>query len=233
MLERLKQEVCEANRRLVEKGLVALTWGNASGIDRPEGLVVIKPSGIEYVALTPEAMVVIDLGGRVIEGLSNPSVDTPTHLLLYKSFAAIGGVVHTHSHYATCFAQACRPIPCLGTTHADYFCGEVPVTAPLAEEEVNENYEWQIGQSIVRRFEGVDVLRCPAVLVANHGPYTWGRSVAEAVENASVLEEVARLAFHTLALSPNAQPIAPHLLEKHFFRKHGSQAYYGQPTPPL
>lgn len=228
MLKALKEQVFEANRALAEKGLVSLTWGNASGLDHASGSVVIKPSGLDAVALTAADMVIVDLEGKVVEGTLRPSVDTPIHLVLYRAFREIGGVVHTHSHYATCLAQACRPIPCLGTTHADYFCSEVSVTDALEEHQVINDYEQHIGEGIVRRFEGLDPLGCPAVLVAHHGPFTWGRTVSEAVENAIVLEETARMAFHTLALSPDLPPIPPFLLKKHFSRRHGARAYYGQ-----
>ena len=229
MLESLKERVCEANLELVRRGLVLMTWGNASGLDRERGLVAIKPSGVPYDQMRPEHMVVVDLAARWVEGELKPSVDAATHIELYKAFPKIGGVVHTHSHYATCFAQACRPIPCFGTTHADYFYGEVPVSDPLTENEVNEDYESHIGQVIVRRFADLDPMQYPGVLAAKHGPFAWGVTVEKAVENAAVLEETARMALHTLALSPAQPPIEQYLLDKHFLRKHGTGAYYGQP----
>jgi L-ribulose-5-phosphate 4-epimerase len=228
MLESLKQEVCEANLELVRRDLVLMTWGNASGIDRAEGLVVIKPSGVGYDTMQPEDMAVVDLGGRQVEGRLKPSVDTPAHLALYNAFESVGAVVHTHSHYATIWAQACRPIPCLGTTHADHFYGEVPVTEPLTEQEVATDYERHIGEAIVHRFGGLDPTHFPGVLCAQHAPFTWGTDVAEAVHNAVALEEIARMALHTIVLSPDQSPIDQHLLDKHFLRKHGEDAYYGQ-----
>lgn len=228
MLDQLKADVLAANLALVRGGLVLMTWGNASAIDRASGHVVIKPSGVGYDEMKAEDMVVIDLEGNKVEGTLNPSVDTPTHLALYLAFPKIGGVVHTHSHYATCWAQACRPIPCFGTTHADYFHGDVPVTDTMTLKEVREDYEANIGEVIIRCFRDRDPLSCPAVLVANHAPFTWGKDVAKAVENAFVLEESARMALHTVALSPTQPAIEDHLLDRHFLRKHGSNAYYGQ-----
>jgi L-ribulose-5-phosphate 4-epimerase len=222
--------VCEANLELVRKGLVLMTWGNASGIDRERGLVVIKPSGVEYEVMRPEHMVVVDLEGRAVEGEYKPSVDTPTHLVLYKAWPEIGGVVHTHSHYATCWAQACRSIPCFGTTHADFAYGEIPVTDSLTPEEVAHDYERNIGGVIARRYaRGLNPKHFPGVLAANHGPFTWGASVDAAAENAVILEELARMALNTIALSPEQKAIPQYLLDKHFLRKHGSDAYYGQP----
>jgi L-ribulose-5-phosphate 4-epimerase len=228
MLESLKKEVCDANLTLVREGLVFQTWGNASAISRAEGLVVIKPSGVSYDKMRPRDMVVVDLEGKVVEGDLKPSVDAPTHLTLYKVFATVGGIAHTHSHYATCWAQARRPIPCLGTTHADYFHGEVPLADPLTADEVAEHYERNIGEVILRRFGSLDPLAHPAVLAAGHGPFAWGESLEKAVECACVLEEVARMALHTLALSGEAPVLEPYLLDKHFLRKHGQGAYYGQ-----
>jgi L-ribulose-5-phosphate 4-epimerase len=225
----LKKAVCDANLDLVFHGLVMLTWGNASAIDRESGRVVIKPSGLAYDKMKPRDMVVVDLSGNVIEGDLKPSVDLPTHLALYEAFPSIGGIAHSHSHFATCWAQACRPIPCFGTTHADYFYGEVPVTERLTKAEVGEDYERAIGESIVRRYAELDPLQCPGVLVANHAPFAWGKTVADAVENARVLEEVAKLALHTIAIQQETSAIADHLLDKHFLRKHGDHAYYGQP----
>ncbi|MBM3289480.1 MAG: L-ribulose-5-phosphate 4-epimerase AraD [Candidatus Hydrogenedentes bacterium] len=224
----LKKAVCDANLDLVFHGLVKFTFGNASAIDREAGRVVIKPSGVPYEKMKPRDMVVVDLAGQVVEGDLKPSVDLPTHLALYEAFPSIGGIAHAHSHYATAWAQACRAIPCLGTTHADYFRGEVPVTTPLTHEDVNGDYEHAIGASIARAFTGRDPLECSAVLVANHAPFAWGATVADAVEHARVLEEAAALALHTLAISPGAPPVPGHLLDKHFLRKHGNAAYYGQ-----
>lgn len=228
MLESLKAEVCEANLELVRKGLVLMTWGNASGIDRERGLVVIKPSGVKYAEMRPEHMVVVDMGGRRVEGEFKPSVDTATHLVLYKTWPAIGGVVHTHSYYATCWAQACRGIPCFGTTHADFAYGEIPVTDSLTPGEVAEEYERNIGEVIVRRYSGLNPLHFPGVLAANHGPFAWGSDVAKAAEHAVILEELAKMALDTLALAPGLPAMPQHLLDKHFLRKHGADAYYGQ-----
>ena len=228
MLDSLKQEVLDANLALVKAGLVMRTFGNASAIDRATGMIVIKPSGVSYDAMRPEDMVVVDLEGTRVEGKLNHSVDTPIHIALYKAFENVGGVVHTHSHFATCWAQAYRPIPCMGTTHADYFYGEVPVTDPLKEDEIATDYERHIGESIVRCYQSRHPLQCPAALVADHGPFAWGRTVVDAVENAVVLEEVARLALHTLSLDPQQAFINHYLLDKHFLRKHGDTAYYGQ-----
>ena len=235
MLEALKKVVCQANLELVRSGLVLMTWGNASGIERESGLVVIKPSGVDYDIMRPKHMVVVDLEGNVVEGDYKPSVDTPTHLALYKAWPELGGVVHTHSHFATSWAQACRPIPCFGTTHADFAYGEVPVTDALTAEEVADRYEHHIGEVIIRRYarEGaaLDPLQFPAVLAAKHGPFAWGKTPEKAVENAIVLEEIARMAMDTLQLSPGQDAIDSYLLDKHFLRKHGSGAYYGQSEP--
>jgi L-ribulose-5-phosphate 4-epimerase len=228
MLDLIRNEVCEANIELVRRGLVLLTWGNASGIDRENGLVVIKPSGVAYDNMKPADMVVVDLDGDVVSGKYKPSVDLATHLALYRAWPQIGGVVHTHSHYATCWAQACRPIPCFGTTHADFAYGEVPLTDSLTESEVAEQYESNTGAVIIRRYQNLNPMHFPAVLVAKHGPFSWGASVAKATENAIILEELARMAMHTLALSPNQHGIEQYLLDKHFLRKHGEKAYYGQ-----
>jgi L-ribulose-5-phosphate 4-epimerase len=228
MLEQLKEQVCEANRALVCHELVVLTWGNVSGIDRDSGLVVIKPSGVPYDSLTPEKMVAVDLEGNVVAGDYKPSSDTPTHLLLYRTWPDIGGIVHAHSTYATAFAQACRPIPCLGTTHADLFYGEVPITRSLTKEEVDAGYEINTGRVIVERFAKLDRSHAPGVLAANHGPFVWGGDPAGAVENAVALEEVAKMAFATVQLDPKVGPIPQHILDKHFSRKHGPGAYYGQ-----
>ncbi len=228
MLESLKQAVCEANLELVRAGLVLMTWGNASAIDRNKGVIVIKPSGVPYDGMRPEHMVVVDMDGRIVEGSSKPSVDTPTHLVLYKAWPEVGGVVHTHSHCATCWAQACLPIPCMGTTHADFAHGEVPVTDSLTAAEIAEGYETNIGKCIVRRFEKLDPMHCPGVLSANHAPFAWGNSIAEAVQNAVILEEIARMALDTRILNAQQPPISQFLLDKHFNRKHGKDAYYGQ-----
>ena len=228
MLGSLREEVLQANLELVRHGLVLYTFGNASGILRTEGLVVIKPSGVPYEKMKPEDLVVMDLDGRVVEGALRPSSDLPTHLALYRAFPGAGGVAHTHSTYATAWAQARREIPCFGTTHADYFRGAVPVTGDLAPEEIQSDYEWNTGQAIVRRFAGCDPLEIPAVLVAGHGPFTWGRSATEAAHNAVILEELARTALLSLEIRPEAQPLDALHRDKHFLRKHGPQASYGQ-----
>lgn len=230
MLKRLKRDVLNANLELVKRGLVFGTWGNASAIDRKRELVVIKPSGVAYDAMTSSDMVVVDLDGNVVEGELRPSSDMATHLVLYHAFGEIGGVAHTHSHFATSWAQACRPIPCFGTTHADYFHGEVPLTAALAPEDM-DRYEIRTGEAIVERFRELNPLHYPGVLVASHGPFVWGQTVEQAVEHADVMEEVARMALHTLQLSPGQPPIPQYLLDKHFLRKHGEHAYYGQGAP--
>jgi L-ribulose-5-phosphate 4-epimerase len=227
MLEELKKKVCEANLELVRHGLVIFTWGNVSGIDRESGLVVIKPSGVSYEGMTPADMVVVSLDGEVVEGALRPSSDTPTHLVLYKAFKEIGGVVHTHSTYATAWAQAGLDIPNIGTTHADYFHDAVPCTADMTEAEVKGEYELETGNVIVRRFEGLNPVHTPGVLVKNHGPFTWGRDAAEAVHNAVVLEQVAKMASISFSINPSLT-MNPLLVEKHFSRKHGPNAYYGQ-----
>jgi L-ribulose-5-phosphate 4-epimerase len=229
--ERLKQEVCAANRRLVDAGLVVLTWGNVSGLDREAGALAIKPSGVDYGALQPDDIVIVDLGsGEVREGRLKPSSDTPTHRYLYQAFPEIVGVAHTHSLHATAWAQAARDLPCFGTTHADHFHGPVPVTEQLTAEEVEADYEANTGKVIVRCFAERDLSpgEMPAVLVRGHAPFTWGPSVTAAVDNAIALEAVARLALETLRLSPDLPLLPTHLLEKHFSRKHGAGAYYGQ-----
>ncbi len=228
MLEQLREEVLEANLQLVRHNLVLFTFGNASGVSRQDGLVVIKPSGVPYDSMRPEDLVVTDLEGRTIEGRFRPSSDLPTHLALYRAFRSIGGVVHTHSTHATAWAQARREIPCLGTTHADTFRGSVPVTAAMESAEIEADYEWNTGQAIVRRFAGADPAELPGVLVAGHGPFTWGSTAAEAAHNAVVLEEVARTAFLTFSLNPQAPPLTSVWRDKHFLRKHGPAAYYGQ-----
>jgi len=227
MVEVLKLEVFKANLDLVEHGLVIFTWGNVSGIDREQGFVVIKPSGVSYEALRPEDLVVVDLEGNVVEGDMKPSSDTPTHLVLYNNFKNIGGVVHTHSQWATGWAQARRAIPAYGTTHADYFYGEVPCTRSLTEKEVQGDYEAKTGNVIVETFSDIDPDRLPGVLVGQHGPFTWGTDPDNAVHNAVVLEEVAKMAFRSEVLG-NKKSIDKFLLDKHFLRKHGKDAYYGQ-----
>jgi len=227
MLSELKQSVFEANLELVSQGLVVFTWGNVSGIDRQQGFVVIKPSGVSYNEMKATDMVVVDLNGQIVEGRLKPSSDTATHLVLYKAFPNIGGVVHTHSPWATAWAQAGKAIPALGTTHADYFYGPVPCTRKLTEEEVSSAYELETGQVIVDTFSGIDPDAVPAVLVNNHAPFTWGKNPDEAVYHARVLEEVAMMAFHSLQINPSAS-IDQFLLDKHYFRKHGKDAYYGQ-----
>jgi len=228
MLEQLKKQVCEANLALVREGLVIQTWGNASAIDRPSGKVVIKPSGVPYEKMKPEHLVVADLEGKIVEGGLKPSSDLPTHLVLYQAFPGIGGVAHTHSEYATSWAQARQPIPCFGTTHADYFYGPVPVTAVMKDSEIASEYEKNTGHAIVRAFEKVDYTAVPAVLVANHGPFAWGPDSATAAHNAAILEAVARMAYFTLTIHAGAEPVAGGLHDKHYLRKHGSNAYYGQ-----
>ena len=228
-LNKLKEAVCEANLALVRSGLVIQTWGNASGIDRERGLVAIKPSGVPYDGMKPEHMVAVSLEtGKVVEGSLKPSSDTPTHLVLYRAFPTIGGVVHTHSLYATAWAQACRGIPSYGTTQADYWHGDVPCTRLLKPKEIKKDYEANTGYVIVETFRKLDPLQHPAVLVASHGPFTWGEDVQAAVHNAEVLEFVARLASETLRINPKAKPMQSILLDKHFLRKHGPCAYYGQ-----
>lgn len=224
----LRAEVCRANVELWRRGLATFTFGNASAVDRDHGVIVIKPSGVPYADLRPEMLVVTDLNGKLIDGALRPSSDLPTHVVLYRGFEAIGGIVHTHSHYTTVWAQSQREIPCLGTTHADYFHGPVPVTTHLASPEIQVAYEENTGRAIVRRFAELDPMRVPAVLVAGHASFCWGSSVGAAVETASVLEAIARLAYETLALNAAAEPIPLELLDKHFFRKHGPAAYYGQ-----
>jgi L-ribulose-5-phosphate 4-epimerase len=229
MLEELKRQVCEANLDLVKEGLVILTWGNASGIDRERGLVVIKPSGVPYADMKPQHMVVVSLEtGNVVNGYLKPSSDTATHLMLYRAFPKIGGIVHTHSLHATAWAQARRAIPAYGTTQADYWYGDVPCTRLLTPQEIKGDYEVNTGCVIVETFKKLDPLRHPAVLVASHGPFTWGANVDDAVHNAIVLEFIAQLAGETLRVNPKTKPMQPALLDKHFLRKHGPKAYYGQ-----
>lgn len=230
MLAELKEEVYKANMLLPRYGLVTFTWGNVSGIDREKGLLVIKPSGVEYEKLTPEDMVVVDLDGKKVEGKFNPSSDTATHVVLYHQFPQIGGIVHTHSSWATSWAQAGRDIPCYGTTHADYIYGAVPCVRDLTKEEIDQAYEKNTGVSIAQEFERqkLDYLAVPAVLCKNHGPFTWGKDASEAVHNAVVLEEVAKMAAHSEMISPGIKPVSQALQDKHYYRKHGANAYYGQ-----
>lgn len=227
MLEQLKLKVYQANIDLVKHGLVIFTWGNASAIDREKGLVVIKPSGVSYDDMKPEHMVVVDLDGNIIEGSLKPSSDTPTHLVLYKSFSNIGGVVHTHSTYATAWAQAGIDLPNIGTTHADYFSTDIPCTGDMTQEQVEGEYEKDTGTVIVERFQSLNPDHTPGVLVKNHGPFSWGRDVNDAVHNAVVMEQVAKMASVSYSVNP-ALTMNPHLIKKHFFRKHGPGAYYGQ-----
>jgi L-ribulose-5-phosphate 4-epimerase len=227
MLEELKKTVCQANLDLVRYGLVIFTWGNVSGIDRDNGWVVIKPSGTSYDDLNADDMVVLDLDGKPVEGKLKPSSDTPTHLHLYRKFDGIGGIVHTHSEWATSWAQARRPIPAYGTTHADYFYGAIPCTRPLTEAEVVVEYEHNTGVVIAEAFSDIDPMAVPGVLVGQHGPFAWGKNPHEAVHNAKVMEEVAKMAFRNETLG-NTKAIDPYLLDKHYMRKHGNDAYYGQ-----
>ena len=230
MLEELKKQVYEANMMLPKYGLVTFTWGNVSGIDADKGLFVIKPSGVDYDKLSPEDMVVMDLDGNKVEGRYNPSSDTATHLELYKAFPQIGGVVHTHSSYATSFAQAGRDIPCYGTTHADYIYGPVPCLRCLTKEEIDEAYEENTGHLIVNEYNrmGKDIMAVPACLCKNHGPFAWGKDCFDAVHNAVVLEEVAKMAMRTELINPQVKPAPQELQDKHYYRKHGANAYYGQ-----
>ena len=228
MLEELKMQVYEANMELPKRGLITYTWGNVSGIDREKGLFVIKPSGVDYGSLRPEDMVVMDLDGNRVEGVLNPSSDTATHLELYKAFEEIGGIVHTHSPMATAWAQAGRAIPCYGTTHADYFYGEIPCARNLTPEEIEAGYEKSTGIVIAETLKGLNPIHMPGVLCKNHGPFTWGKDAAEAVHNAVVLEEIARMNLYTEMLNPEAKPAPQCMQDKHFMRKHGPDAYYGQ-----
>jgi len=230
MLEDLRNWVWKANIELDRAGLVKLTWGNVSGIDRDKGLIVIKPSGIPYADLLPEQLVVLDLDGKIVEGKLNPSSDTPTHIRLYKAFPNIGGITHSHSIYTVMFAQACREIPCLGTTHADYFNGPVPLARALTPEETAEDYEGNTGKVIIERFSGLNPMEFPGVLVAHHGPFTWGKNAMDSVKNNIILETIAQMAFGTLSINPSASQIPSHILEKHYQRKHGPNATYGQKT---
>jgi len=228
-LGKLREEVLEANLELVRRGLVLYTFGNASGFDKESGLVAIKPSGVPYEKLTADDMVITDLGGHVVEGNLRPSSDLATHLAIYRAFEEIGGVAHTHSRYATAWAQAQREIPCFGTTHADYVRGPIPVTESLGAGEIESEYELNTGLAIVRLFESLNPQEVPGVLVAGHAPFVWGRTPADAAHNAVIVEELAHLAFVTLAVNPDAAPISNYLRDKHFLRKRGAAAYYGQP----
>ncbi len=229
MLEALKQSVFEANLLLPKHGLVTFTWGNVSGVDRGQGLMVIKPSGVEYDTMRPEDMVVVDLKtGKKVEGELNPSSDTDTHAVLYNAFPEIGGIVHTHSRWATTFAQAGRGIPALGTTHSDYFYGEIPCTRKMTPAEIGGRYEWETGNVIAETFQDKSATDIPAVLVHSHGPFCWGKDPKNAVHNAVVLEEVAFMGWHALQMQPDLPPMQQELLDKHYLRKHGANAYYGQ-----
>ncbi|NLC39375.1 MAG: L-ribulose-5-phosphate 4-epimerase [Clostridiaceae bacterium] len=228
MLEDLKRAVLEANLELPRMGLVIYTWGNVSGIDREKGIIAIKPSGVEYDKMTVDDIVLLDLTGRVIEGRLKPSSDTPTHVALYNAFPEIGGICHTHSPYATIWAQAGMGIPPLGTTHGDYFYGEIPCTRDMTEEEIRTDYEANTGAVIVETFKNINPVDIPAVLVKNHGPFTWGKTPAEAVHNSAVIEQVAMMAIYSRLINPDMGPMPQRLLDKHYLRKHGPGAYYGQ-----
>ena len=229
LLPSLREQVLEANLELVRRGLVLYTFGNASGVSRSDGLVVIKPSGVPYEVMKPSHLVVTDLDGRIVEGEMRPSSDLPTHVALYKAFPEIGGVAHTHSEYATAWAQAGEPIPCFGTTHADYFHGPVPVTDVISKQDIADDYELNTGHAIAKTFKKIDYARIPAVLVANHGPFCWGSDAAGAAHNAVILESIARMAYFTRGINADAHPIGRELHDKHYLRKHGATAYYGQP----
>ena len=228
MIEDLKEDVFQANLDLVKYNLVTLTWGNVSGILREKGLIIIKPSGVDYDEMKKDDMVVLDMEARVVEGKLQPSSDTPTHIELYKAFPDIGGITHSHSEYATMFAQACYEIPCFGTTHADHFYGPVPVTRFLTQEEVENDYELNTGKLIVERFKNLDPVSTPGVLIAGHGPFTWGKDALDSVKNNLVLERVAAMAIGTLQLDVKLSPIPDYIRDKHYKRKHGPDAYYGQ-----
>ena len=228
LLKELRTQVLEANLEIVKRGLVLYTFGNASGIDRDQGLIVIKPSGVEYDELVPELMVVTDLHGKIVDGKLKPSSDLDTHTLLYREFLTIGAVVHTHSEFATSFAQAGLSIPALGTTHADYFYGDIPVTEELSREEINGDYVLNTGRAIARKFRKIDPLAMPAVLVAGHAPFCWGKTPMDAAHHAVILEYVARMAYFTTTLNSVASGVSQHLLDRHYFRKHGAKATYGQ-----
>jgi len=227
-LSKLKEKVVEANLQLVDYGLVTLTWGNVSAIDRAEGVIVIKPSGVSYDDMKADDMVVVDMEGKTVEGKYRPSSDTPTHIELYKAFPTIGGIAHTHSNYATMFSQAHKEIPCFGTTHADHFYGSIPLARELSEEEVEEAYEKHTGTAIIERFRDIDPLSVPGVLLASHAPYHWRKDASESVKNSLILERVAEMAFGTLQLKNDSEPIKKYIMDKHYNRKHGPNAYYGQ-----
>jgi len=227
-LLQLKEEVFSANLKLVDFGLVTLTWGNVSAIDRAEGLVAIKPSGINYAVMTVEDIVVVDLEGKIVEGKHRPSSDTPAHIELYKAFAEISGISHTHSKFATMFAQANMEIPCFGTTHADHFFGDVPLARILTKEEVAQGYEKHTGSVIIERFKSIDPLTMPGVLLASHGPFTWGKNAMESVKHSLILERIAEMSFGTLQLNQDCNPLEQYILDKHYNRKHGPNSYYGQ-----
>jgi len=228
MLEQLKKQVCTANKLLIRYNLVDLTFGNVSAIDRKKGIIAIKPSGIDYGTLKPQDIVLVNLDGKKVEGRLNPSSDTPTHVRLYRAFTTVGAIVHTHSRCATAFAQAKKPVPCLGTTHADFFFGEVPLTRVMRPDEIKKNYEWETGSVIIERFKDIKAKNFPGVLVACHGPFAWGDTPVKAVENAYALECIADMAQKTFQINPRVKAISRHLLNKHFKRKHGKSAYYGQ-----
>lgn len=228
MLEQLKEDVYKANMELQEKGMVIYTWGNVSGIDRETGLVVIKPSGVSYDVMSADDMVVVDLEGNVVEGKWKPSSDTVTHLIMYKTYPQIGGVVHTHSTWAVTFAQAGLSIPAFGTTHADYFFGDIPCTRDLTKEEIEEAYELNTGKVIIETIGSNDPMAIPGIVVKNHGPFAWGKTPAGSVYNAVVLDKVAEMAYKTMTLNPEVKRVPQHLLDKHYYRKHGANAYYGQ-----
>jgi L-ribulose-5-phosphate 4-epimerase len=229
MLEELKKSVLQANLNLVKYNLVTLTWGNVSGIDRGKNLIVIKPSGVDYQEMTADDLVVLDLNGKIIEGDKRPSSDTATHIELYKAFPAIGGVAHSHSEYATIFAQACKEIPCFGTTHADQFFGPVPITRFLTEEEVNADYELNTGKVIIEKFKNLDPVATPGILIAGHAPFTWGKNPVDSVKNNLVLERIAKMALYSLQLNNNLEELPDYIMKKHYLRKHGPDASYGQP----
>ncbi len=228
MYEELRKTVCTANIELHRQKLAIYSWGNVSGIDHKAGIVAIKPSGLSYDELTPDKIVLLSLDGKIVEGSLKPSSDTPTHLELYRNFKNIGGICHTHSPNATIWAQACREIPCLGTTHADNFYGLIPVTKPMTKQQIETDYELNTGRVIVKRFARIDPMQMPAVLVANHGPFTWGEKTSDAVETAVILEQIAQMALGTIRLNPKQKKISQILLDKHYLRKHGKSAYYGQ-----
>ena len=228
MYDELREKVCRANIELQKHNLVIYSWGNVSGIDRDKNVIAIKPSGVAYEELTPEKIVLLNLDGNKIEGEFNSSSDTPTHLELYRNFKGIGGICHTHSAYATMWAQGCKQIPCFGTTHADYYYGSVPVTDKMTADEIKTTYELNTGKVIVRRFKDLDPMQMSAVLVANHGPFTWGKDAGSAVESAVVLEQTAKMALGTITVNPKQKEIPKILLDKHYLRKHGQDAYYGQ-----